>query len=88
MHLTMQPGVAEKKVGKRKNKSNVTAEPYPRIKYNQLIVDNTTMQLVSRPQQFVVMVTNEKINFLKLCEYLTRLCLIYTATSLTTSLLV
>ena len=29
---------------------------YPNIKFEQMIVDNTTMQLVSKPQQFDVMV--------------------------------
>jgi isocitrate dehydrogenase (NAD+) len=40
------------------------AELYPNIKFDQMIVDNTTMQLVSRPQQFDVMVTYEKTNSL------------------------
>ena len=48
------------------------AKLYPNIKYDQMIVDNTTMQLVSHPQQFYVMVIYKKINFLKFCEYLTR----------------
>ena len=29
---------------------------YPNIKFEQMIVDNTTMQLVAKPQQFDVMV--------------------------------
>ena len=29
---------------------------YPNIQFDQMIVDNTTMQLVSKPQQFDVMV--------------------------------
>merc|ERR1712080_39446 len=29
---------------------------YPNIEFDQMIVDNTTMQLVSKPQQFDVMV--------------------------------
>ena len=29
---------------------------YPQIKFEQMIVDNATMQLVSNPQQFDVMV--------------------------------
>ncbi|KAJ7547262.1 hypothetical protein O6H91_08G077700 [Diphasiastrum complanatum] len=33
------------------------AKNYPGIKYNEIIVDNCCMQLVSRPQQFDVMVT-------------------------------
>lgn len=33
------------------------AKMYPRIKFEKMIVDNTTMQLVSHPQQFDVMVT-------------------------------
>jgi hypothetical protein len=32
------------------------AKLYPNIKFDQMIVDNTTMQLVSNPQQFDVMV--------------------------------
>ncbi|KAL9676862.1 hypothetical protein QQ045_005082 [Rhodiola kirilowii] len=31
------------------------ASKYPGIKYNEMIVDNTYMQLVSRPEQFDVM---------------------------------
>lgn len=33
------------------------AEDYPQIKYEEMIVDNTCMQLVSNPNQFDVMVT-------------------------------
>lgn len=33
------------------------AKEYPSIRYNEVIVDNCCMQLVSRPQQFDVMVT-------------------------------
>lgn len=33
------------------------AKSYPTIKYNEVIVDNCCMQLVSKPQQFDVMVT-------------------------------
>ncbi|XP_002985211.2 isocitrate dehydrogenase [NAD] regulatory subunit 1, mitochondrial isoform X1 [Selaginella moellendorffii] len=33
------------------------AKKYPGIKYNEIIVDNCCMQLVSRPEQFDVMVT-------------------------------
>lgn len=33
------------------------AKQYPQIKYNEVIVDNCCMQLVSKPQQFDVMVT-------------------------------
>ena len=32
------------------------AQKYPHIKYNEMIVDNTCMQMVSNPQQFDVMV--------------------------------
>jgi isocitrate dehydrogenase (NAD+) len=33
------------------------AARYPNIEYTEMIVDNTCMQLVSRPGQFDVMVT-------------------------------
>jgi isocitrate/isopropylmalate dehydrogenase len=33
------------------------AAKYPNIEYTEMIVDNTCMQLVSRPHQFDVMVT-------------------------------
>ena len=33
------------------------AKKYPSIKAEEMIVDNTCMQLVSKPQQFDVMVT-------------------------------
>merc|ERR1712235_172638 len=33
------------------------AKDYPQIQYDDIIVDNCTMQLVSRPEQFDVMVT-------------------------------
>jgi isocitrate dehydrogenase (NAD+) len=33
------------------------AARYPNIEYTEMIVDNTCMQLVSRPHQFDVMVT-------------------------------
>ncbi|KAK1440530.1 hypothetical protein QVD17_06358 [Tagetes erecta] len=33
------------------------AKSYPKIKYNEIIVDNCCMQLVSKPEQFDVMVT-------------------------------
>lgn len=33
------------------------ATKYPGIKYNEIIVDNCCMQLVSKPEQFDVMVT-------------------------------
>ncbi|CAI9302513.1 unnamed protein product [Lactuca saligna] len=33
------------------------AKRYPNIKYNEIIVDNCCMQLVSKPEQFDVMVT-------------------------------
>lgn len=32
------------------------ARKYPGIKYNEIIVDNCCMQLVSKPEQFDVMV--------------------------------
>jgi isocitrate dehydrogenase (NAD+) len=34
------------------------AKKYPVIKYNEVIVDNCCMQLVSKPQQFDVMVSS------------------------------
>lgn len=34
------------------------ATKYPGIKYNEVIVDNCCMQLVSKPEQFDVMVLN------------------------------
>ena len=34
------------------------ASKYPSIKYNEIIVDNCCMQLVSKPEQFDVMVSN------------------------------
>lgn len=34
------------------------ASKYPGIKYNEIIVDNCCMQLVSKPEQFDVMVSN------------------------------
>ena len=34
---------------------------YPNIEFDQMIVDNTTMQLVSKPQQFDVMVGCSKL---------------------------
>ncbi len=33
------------------------AKKFPNIEYTEMIVDNTCMQLVSRPEQFDVMVT-------------------------------
>merc|ERR1711935_307429 len=45
---------------------------YPSIEFETMIVDNTTMQLVSKPQQFDVMVL-QKIYFLVFSTYL-RLC--------------
>lgn len=33
------------------------AKLYPKIEFEKMIVDNCTMQMVSRPQQFDVMVT-------------------------------
>jgi isocitrate dehydrogenase (NAD+) len=35
------------------------ATKYPGIKYNEIIVDNCCMQLVSKPEQFDVMVRNK-----------------------------
>jgi isocitrate dehydrogenase (NAD+) len=37
--------------------SREVAKKYPGIKYNEIIVDNCCMQLVSKPEQFDVMVT-------------------------------
>ena len=37
------------------------ASKYPSIKYNEIIVDNCCMQLVSKPEQFDVMVCNINI---------------------------
>lgn len=37
------------------------ASLYPDIKFENMIVDNTTMQLVANPQQFDVMVGREMI---------------------------
>lgn len=37
------------------------ARKYPGIKYNEVIVDNCCMQLVSKPEQFDVMVCTYKI---------------------------
>jgi isocitrate dehydrogenase (NAD+) len=39
-----------------RNTVKKVAEDYPRIQYNDMIVDNASMQCVSRPQQFDVMV--------------------------------
>ncbi|KAJ1845424.1 isocitrate dehydrogenase (NAD(+)) idh1, partial [Coemansia sp. RSA 2708] len=38
------------------NTCRAIAKEYPSVQYNDMIVDNTAMQLVSRPQQFDVMV--------------------------------
>ncbi|KAJ2477716.1 isocitrate dehydrogenase (NAD(+)) idh1 [Coemansia sp. RSA 2131] len=38
------------------NTCRAVAKEYPSIQYNDMIVDNTAMQLVSKPQQFDVMV--------------------------------
>ena len=38
---------------------------YPNIEFDQMIVDNTTMQLVSKPQQFDVMVGYLKLHTTK-----------------------
>jgi isocitrate/isopropylmalate dehydrogenase len=37
--------------------TKAVAAKYPNIEYTEMIVDNTCMQLVSRPHQFDVMVT-------------------------------
>ncbi len=37
--------------------ARTVARDYPRIEYNEMIVDNTCMQLVMRPEQFDVIVT-------------------------------
>jgi len=39
------------------------AKKYPGIKYNEMIVDNCSMQLVSKPEQFDVMVC-ESVNLM------------------------
>ena len=36
---------------------------YPNIEFDQMIVDNTTMQLVAKPQQFDVMVNIREKKF-------------------------
>ena len=43
---------------------------YPNIEFDQMIVDNTTMQLVSKPQQFDVMVryTKDIILLKRICH--------------------
>ena len=38
---------------------------YPNIQFDQMIVDNTTMQLVSKPQQFDVLVNGPYLMFPK-----------------------
>ena len=38
------------------------ASKYPGIKYNEIIVDNCCMQLVSKPEQFDVMVCDRNKN--------------------------
>jgi len=48
------------------------AKKYPGIKYNEIIVDNCSMQLVSKPEQFDVMV----------CESVNLMFLIYTLSGL------
>ena len=46
------------------------AERYPNIEYNDIIVDNCTMQLVSKPHQFDVMVMpNLYGNIISNCEF-------------------
>jgi hypothetical protein len=37
------------------------AKKYPGIKYNEIIVDNCCMQLVSKPEQFDVMVSFDAV---------------------------
>ncbi|CAD7700432.1 unnamed protein product [Ostreobium quekettii] len=49
------------------------AERYPSINYNEMIVDNTCMQLVSRPHQFDVMVTPNLYGNL-VCNIVAGLC--------------
>lgn len=39
------------------------AEKYPSINYSEVIVDNCCMQLVSKPEQFDVMVCYTNFNF-------------------------
>ena len=42
---------------------------YPQVKFENMIVDNTTMQLVSNPQQFDVMV---RLDYLHIFNFSTR----------------
>ena len=44
------------------------ATKYPSINYNEIIVDNCCMQLVSKPEQFDVMVMRLQLRIL-FCEY-------------------
>lgn len=44
------------------------ASRYPGIQYNEMIVDNCSMQLVSKPEQFDVMV-GEKTNLAPFLSY-------------------
>lgn len=37
------------------------ASRYPGIEYNEMIVDNCSMQLVSKPEQFDVMVSEQSL---------------------------
>ena len=53
------------------------AKDYPQIQYDDIIVDNCTMQLVSRPEQFDVMVTpNLYGNIISNSKILIDICLI------------
>jgi len=43
------------------------AKKYPSIKYTEIIVDNCCMQLVSKPEQFDVMVSDFLKTFVHYC---------------------
>ena len=44
------------------------AKKYPGIKYNEIIVDNCCMQLVSKPEQFDVMVCGFIVFIIEPCD--------------------
>ncbi|RWW34815.1 hypothetical protein GW17_00000397 [Ensete ventricosum] len=54
------------------------ATKYPGIKYNEIIVDNCCMQLVSKPEQFDVMVYETYFIFfiINLCSFSLFQCLL------------
>jgi len=49
------------------------AKEFPQIQYDEMIVDNTCMQLVSKPEQFDVMVTPNLYGNL-VCNVVAGLC--------------